>query len=69
VRLGFGEERKSYSATYKSARDVTLREMPTECRLQTEAHLLLRHHGQRLCLWNGPACPARPVNSDCLSSD
>jgi endonuclease III len=65
VRLGFGEERKSYSATYKSVREVTLEELPADYKLLTKAHLLLRQHGQRLCLRNGPVCHACPVRSDC----
>jgi endonuclease-3 len=65
VRLGFGEDRKSYSATYRSVREGTLEELPADCKLLTKAHLLLREHGQRLCLRNGPVCHACPVNSDC----
>jgi len=65
VRLGFGEERKSYSATYKSVREVTLEELPADCKMLTKAHLLLRQHGQRLCLRNGPVCHACPVRIDC----
>jgi len=65
VRLGFGEERKSYSTTYKSVREVTLEELPADCRLLTKAHLLLRVHGQRLCLRNGPVCHACPLSGDC----
>jgi endonuclease-3 len=65
VRLGFGEEGKSYSATYKSVRESTLEQLPADCKLLTKAHLLLRVHGQRLCLRNGPVCHACPVNSDC----
>lgn len=65
VRLGFGEERKSYSATYKSAREITLQELPADCERLTKAHLLLRQHGQQLCLRNGPVCRACPVNADC----
>jgi len=65
VRMGCGEDRKSYSATYKSVREVTLEELPVDCRLLTKAHLLLREHGRRLCLRNGPVCPACPVKSDC----
>ena len=65
VRLGFGQDRKSYSATYKSIREVTLDELPADCVLLTKAHLLLRQHGQRLCLRNGPVCHACPVNSEC----
>jgi endonuclease-3 len=65
VRLGFGEERKSYSATYRSVREVTLEELPADCKLLTKAHLLLRQHGQRLCLRNGPVCHACPVSAEC----
>jgi endonuclease-3 len=65
VRLGFGEEGKSYSATYKSVRESTLEQLPADCKLLTKAHLLLRVHGQRLCLRNGPVCHACPVSSDC----
>jgi endonuclease-3 len=65
VRLGFGEERKSYSATYKSVREATLEELPADCKLLTKAHLLFRQHGRRLCLRNGPVCHACPVNAGC----
>jgi len=68
VRLGIGEERKSYSATYKSVREVTLEELPADCKLLTKAHLLLRQHGRQLCLRNGPVCHACPVNSACPSA-
>ena len=38
VRLGFGEERKSYFATYESVREVTLEELPAERKLLTPIH-------------------------------
>jgi endonuclease III len=65
VRLGVGEDRKSYAATYKSIREVTIAELPADAALLTKAHLLLRRHGQTLCLRNGPVCHACPVRSDC----
>jgi len=68
VRLGIGEERKSYSATYKSVREVTLEELPADCKVLTKAHLVLRQHGRQLCLRNGPVCHACPVNSACPSA-
>ena len=68
VRMGFGEERKSYSATYKSVREATLEELPADRELLTKAHLLLRRHGQELCLRNGPVCHACPVNAECRYS-
>ena len=65
VRLGIGEDRKSYAATYKSVREVTIEEMPADCKWLTKAHILLRRHGQELCLRNGPVCHSCVVNSDC----
>lgn len=65
VRLGFGEERKSYSATYRSAREAALGELPPDATLLAKAHLLLRQHGRQLCLRIGPVCQACPVNSEC----
>jgi endonuclease-3 len=65
VRLGIGEDRKSYAATYRSVREATFGQLPEDCKLLTRAHLLLRRHGQELCLRNGPACHACVVNSDC----
>ena len=65
VRLGIGEDRKSYAATYKSIRELTLEELPVSCDLLTRAHLLLRRHGQELCQRNGPVCHSCPVRADC----
>lgn len=65
VRLGIGEDRKSYAATYKAVREVTIEELPEDYQLLTRAHLLLRQHGQELCLRNAPVCHACVVNSDC----
>jgi endonuclease III len=68
TRLGCGEERKSYAATYKSVREVTLEELPSDGPLLTKAHLLLRRHGQEICLRTGPVCHACPVSLQCPSS-
>jgi endonuclease-3 len=65
VRLGFGEDRKSYSATYKSVREVTLEELPADSTMLRNGHLLLRKHGQEVCLRNAPLCATCAVNSDC----
>ena len=65
VRFGLGEDRKSYAATYKSVREVTIEELPAHSKSLTKAHLLLRRHGQELCLRNGPLCHVCVVNSDC----
>ncbi len=65
VRLGFGEDRKSYAATYKSVREATLEQLPADCELLTKAHLLLRIHGQKVCLRNTPLCEECAVSAEC----
>jgi len=65
LRAGIGEERGSYAATYRSVREATLVQLPADCGLLVEAHLLLRRHGQQLCVRNGPACAVCPVQADC----
>jgi len=65
VRLGIGEDRKSYAATYRSVREATLGQLPEDCKSLTTAHLLLRQHGQELCFRNRPACHSCVLNSDC----
>ncbi len=65
VRLGIGEDRKSYAATYGSVREATMEQLPQDCKLLTKAHLLLRRHGQELCVRNGPACHSCVVKSHC----
>ncbi len=65
VRIGIGEEGKSYAATYRSVREATLEELPASADLLRRAHLLLRAHGQRICLRNGPLCHECAVCEDC----
>jgi endonuclease-3 len=65
VRLGFGEDRKSYASTYKLVRAATSEQLPPDCGPLTRAHLLLRRHGQEICLRNEPDCLACPVAADC----
>ena len=67
TRLGIGEDRKSYASTYRSVREATLGQLPEDCKLLTRAHLLLRRHGQELCLRSGPACHSCALNTECQS--
>lgn len=65
LRLGFGEERKNYSATYASLQEALRDQIGSDCDFLIDAHLLLRRHGQQLCKRNNPACEICPVNSSC----
>jgi endonuclease III len=66
LRLGFGEEKKSYAASYRSAQEAIHAELPEECGALVRAYLLLKHHGQELCKRSRPLCEQCPVSSDCV---
>ncbi len=65
VRLGYGEEKKSYTATYRLVREAARRELKAEVKTLQRAHLLLRRHGQELCRRSVPRCPECPVAGSC----
>ncbi len=64
-RLGYGEERKSYAASYRSAQEALAGELPQDCDTLIRAHQLLRRHGKELCRRSRPMCPECPVQRDC----
>jgi endonuclease III len=66
LRLGFGEEKKSYSTTYRLVQQAAADELAADCSTLIEVHLLLRRHGQELCRRNGPLCEECPVASGCV---
>lgn len=66
VRIGFGQEAKSYSATYRSVRDALKNEAPADYDFLIRAHQLLRRHGQELCRRSQPVCRACPLTSFCV---
>ncbi|HEY6121911.1 MAG TPA: endonuclease III domain-containing protein, partial [Pyrinomonadaceae bacterium] len=57
LRLGFGVEAKSYSASYNSVRAAIKDDVCLDYDFLISAHLLLRKHGKELCRTNNPACP------------
>ena len=65
LRLGFGEERKNYSASYRSVREALKDHMGNDCDFLVRAHQLLRQHGKELCRNNNPACETCPLNHHC----
>lgn len=68
TRLGYGTAAKSYSATYKSATSAALAELGSDIDVITDAHLLLRHHGQILCKTSSPRCGACVIRTHCPSA-
>jgi endonuclease-3 len=65
VRLGFGEEKKSYSTTYRFVQQAVKEELDDDDAWLMQAHLLLRRHGQELCRRNEPECDKCPLATDC----
>jgi endonuclease-3 len=65
LRLGFGEEKKSYSTTYRLVQKAAGQELDRDWSLLIQAHLLLRRHGQEVCRRSEPGCGECPLAADC----
>lgn len=65
LRLGFGEEKKNYSQSYRSVREALVGQTIDDCEWLTLAHQLLRQHGKTLCKTTKPKCEECPVAKSC----
>ena len=66
LRLGFAEERKSYSASYRGVQQALAGQLPSDYDALIAAHQLLRQHGQELCKRTRPLCEAGcPLTGEC----
>ena len=65
LRLGFGEEKKSYTASYKSVRAAVDADCGNDFEFLIMAHQLLRQHGKQLCKRENPRCELCPVSASC----
>jgi endonuclease III len=64
-RVGFAEEQKNYSATYRLAQNAIHAQLPRDYDSLIRAHQLLRQHGQELCKRSKPRCTECPVRDGC----
>jgi endonuclease III len=64
-RVGFAEEQKNYSATYRLVQDAIRRQLPKDYDSLIRAHQLLRQHGQELCKRSKPLCAECPLTASC----
>jgi endonuclease III len=64
-RVGFAEEQKNYSATYRLVQDAIREQLPRDFDSLIRAHQLLRQHGQELCKRSKPRCTECPVRDSC----
>jgi endonuclease-3 len=65
LRLGFGEEKQSYSTTYRLVQQAAGEGIDKDYPWLIEAHLLLRSHGQELCRRSEPLCDKCPLAPGC----
>ena len=64
-RLGYGAEHTNYTTMYRSVADAARPELVPDYTWLTDAHVLLRHHGQELCKTSQPRCEPCPLTADC----
>ena len=64
-RVGFAEEQKNYSATYRLVQEAIHGQLPGDYDSLIRAHQLLRQHGQELCKRSKPRCTECPVRASC----
>jgi endonuclease-3 len=69
LRLGFAEEKKSYSACYRGVQEGLKGQLPSDYDSLIAAHQLLRQHGQELCKRSRPLCESCPLNEVCTYAD
>jgi endonuclease-3 len=65
LRLGFGEEKKSYATTYRLVQRAVAEHLNSNYAWLIQTHLLLRRHGQELCKRSQPECGSCPLAADC----
>ena len=65
VRLGFGEEKKNYTATYRAVSEAIKDQLKEDYEWLIGTLILLRHHGKELCKTNAPLCEKCPVRKSC----
>jgi len=65
LRLGFGQEYKNYSTSYRSVREALVDQLGDDCDFLIRAHQLLRQHGKTLCRTSNPACADCPLRLSC----
>jgi endonuclease-3 len=66
LRLGFGEEKKSYAVTYRLVQEAAKKGINDDYSWLIQAHLLLRQHGQEACRRSKPACETCPLSGECF---
>jgi len=67
-RLGYGAPERSYSISYRTAKESASAELPATIAALQRVHQLLRRHGQTVCRRKDPVCISCPIAADCPSA-
>ena len=65
IRLGYGQEKPNYSATYRLVQQAIEGELVKEYSWLIRVYQLLRRHGQELCRRSKPRCEECPLMKEC----
>jgi len=65
LRLGFGKEKKNYTATYRAVQEAIKHQVKEDYDWLISTHILLRQHGKELCKTSAPLCEKCPVRKGC----
>ncbi len=65
LRLGFGQEKKNYAATYRTVQESIKEQLREDFDWLIKAHFLLRQHGKQLYKTNAPLCEKCPMRLNC----
>ena len=65
IRVLRGRERPDYGANYREAQEAIAIQLPETIDVRQRAYLLLKHHGEAICMRNRPRCEMCPVSSSC----
>jgi len=65
LRLGFGDEKENYTATYRAVQEASRGQVSEVYDWLINAHILRRQHGKELCKTNRPLCEKCPVSKSC----
>lgn len=68
LRLGYGQEGKSYATTYRAVQAAAESEVVETVPARRRAHSLLRTHGQTVCRNTAPRCGDCPLVAACPSA-
>lgn len=69
IRIGYGRHTGNYARDYRSVQKEITLEISRDPAWLLRAHVLLRAHGQTVCVRTMPECPECPLVVHCVLMD